>query len=574
MLSRKKQIVTWLIWLAIWPTVMIVLFNQEQFSVSFQLSELLVFLVLASMVAYFPITINKAPIFLINSVSLATFLIFGLLGEIMITQLAIVWVIVRLRITKTEHYRIPLNLLIFLIISLLSAFVYDRFIPFVSEGWFVLDHHIVQLFAYVFTSFLSNQLLLYYIQRCYYKVKVPLLDEGFYFSLLSILYTLPTGILIVYLHQVFGPGGVLMMSVQIVAISIAIKLYYRSKKTTENLQNVNQIAQRLTGHLSREAVIDTYLNMLPKRFPIGTMMLYDIINQDQIQLLHYFKCGQIMQTSEELIKMVERPIVKKVFKREKHLVFDKAKQWNDRVWPELKNQGESLLVMPIIRNQQVVAILMIIDKNQFTFNESLISTFKVLNSYVGIALENARYYESIREDSVTDHLTGLPNLRHFENFIRDYQYRLTTSINLTLNCSMLLIDLDHFKQVNDQYGHESGNEILVQLAQLLRLFFDEKGEIFRYGGEEFLVFLPNYSHESSVNVAESFRKQVEAHRFVSHDYMKESQPPISLDLTVSIGVASYPKETDDINELIRLADRAMYLGAKRNGRNKVGTYQD
>src|SRR5699024_4869241 len=108
-----------------------------------------------------------------------------------------------------------------------------------------------------------------------------------YFSLLSMSYTLPTAILIVYLHQIFGAVGVLMMSVQIVAISIAIKLYYKSKKTTENLQNVNQIAQKLTGHLSREAVVDTYLSMLPERFGIETMMLYDIIDQDKIQLIHF-----------------------------------------------------------------------------------------------------------------------------------------------------------------------------------------------------------------------------------------------------------------------------------------------
>ncbi|GAA4066333.1 sensor domain-containing diguanylate cyclase [Amphibacillus indicireducens] len=573
MLSRKKQLAVWLIWLAIWPTVMILLFNYEFVNASFRLSDLLVFIILTSMVAYLPITINKTPIFLINSVSLATFLIFGLFGEIIITQLAVMSVIVRLKITRTEHYRIPLNLLLFLGVSIVSAFVYYSLAPFTSKQFVILDQNILQLFAYVFTSFVANQVMLYYVKRYYYKIKAPLLNEGFYFSLLSISYTLPTGILIVYLHQIFGPAGVLMMSVQIVAISIAIKLYYKSKKTTENLQNVNQIAQKLTGHLSREGVVDTYLNMLPERFAIETMMLYDIVDQDKLQLIHFYKNGKIMQTSQELIEMKELTIVERVFKREKLLYYDKAKQWKHYLLPELQNQGESLVAMPIKRNQQITAILIIVDNKRYTFDESLLSTFTVLNSYFGIALENSKYYENMRADSQTDHLTNLPNLRSFENFIRDYQEKLETSINLTLNCSLLMIDIDHFKYVNDQYGHESGNEVLIQIADLMHLFFDDMGEVFRYGGEEFLVFLPNYSHESSVNVAESFRKLVEQNEFTSHNYMVENHPTISLDLTVSIGVASYPKETEDINALIRLADRAMYLGAKRSGRNKVGVYQ-
>jgi len=138
---------------------------------------------------------------------------------------------------------------------------------------------------------------------------------------------------------------------------------------------------------------------------------------------------------------------------------------------------------------------------------------------------------------------------------------------------MLVIDLDHFKRVNHQYGRESGNEVLIQFVDMLRLFFDDMGELFRFGGEEFLVFLPNYSHESAVNIAESFQKLVEQNEFISHNYMKENHPEVLLNITVSIGVASYPKETEDINALIRLADRAMYLGAKRSGRNKVGVYQ-
>lgn len=504
---------------------------------------------------------------------MATFLIFGLFGEIIITQLAVMSVIVRLKITRTEHYRIPLNLLLFLGVSIVSAFVYYRLAPFTTKQFVILDQNILQLFAYVFTSFVANQVMLYYVKRYYYKIKAPLLNEGFYFSLLSISYTLPTGILIVYLHRIFGVIGVLMMGVQIVAISIVMKLYYKGKKTNEHLQHVNQIAQKLTGHLSREDVVDTYLKMLPERFEIETMLFYDVIDRDKLQLIHFYQDGKVVPVPQGLYDMNDRPLVKRIFEKGKLVSFQKSKQWKNYKLSEFHSQAESLVGMPIQRNQQVTGVLIIVGSKPFMFDQSLLSTLTVINSYFGIALENAKYYEEIRIDSQTDHLTSLPNLRSFENFIHDYQKQLKASINLTTNCSILVIDLDHFKRVNDQYGHESGNEVLIQFADMLRLFFDDMGEVFRFGGEEFLVFLPNYSHESTVNVAESFRKLVEQNEFISHNYMKENHPEVLLNITVSIGVASYPKETEDINALIRLADRAMYLGAKRSGRNKVGVYQ-
>ena len=555
----------------IWPVTMLWLYNHDNFGLTFKNSGITVFFLLAMMVAYFPIKINRAPIFLINSVSLATFLIFGLFGEIVITQLAILVVLLRVKINKSEHYRIPLNLLLFLFVSIGSAFVYYSVASFVPTQFVLFEQNILQLYAYVFTSFALNQLTIYFINRYYYKNETKLLTEGFYFSLLSTSYTTVTGFLIVYLYQIFHSFGVLMMSIQIVAISISIKLYYSSKKTNETLHNINEIVQKMTGHFSRRDVINAYLNILPERFSIDAMALYDIVELDNIQLIHFYKQGKVVQTIEEQIKVKDCSIIEKALKKNELLSYNKAKEWQAVAPPELKDLGESLAVMPIIKNRRVTAVLLIVNNNPFAFDESTISTLNVLNSYFGIALDNAKYYEQVKEESLTDHLTGLPNLRQFENYIRSYQEDVTS--RLTINNSLLIIDIDHFKRVNDQYGHAAGDEILVQIAELMQPFFENKGKVFRYGGEEFIVFLPTYSHESSVKIAESFRQLVEEHEFESHNYMKENHPAVSLKATVSMGVASYPEETDDIHALIRFADRAMYLGAKREGRNKVGIYQ-
>src|SRR5699024_2321955 len=113
-------------------------------------------------------------------------------------------------------------------------------------------------------------------------------------------------------------------------------------------------------------------------------------------------------------------------------------------------------------NDQVTRILLMTDHRRYAFEQSILSVLNLLNSYFGIALENAEYYEDVKTESQTDHLTGLPNLRYFETLMTDYENKLNSSINVTVNTSLIILDLDYFKKVNDQYGHECGNEVLIQ----------------------------------------------------------------------------------------------------------------
>lgn len=188
----------------------------------------------------------------------------------------------------------------------------------------------------------------------------------------------------------------------------------------------------------------------------------------------------------------------------------------------------------------------------------------------------ARFSEMLRENrqlqltSETDHLTGLPNLRSFEQMVKDYH-----ELNPLETRAMIVLDLDHFKSINDTYGHEAGNEILRQFADLLRDFVKREGEIARFGGEEFILLLPNYGIDEAVVFAEKLRQTILKEPFVCHNYLSQEKEECWLDLTASIGVAAYPNEVEvdaKAEELISHADRAMYLGSKRNGRNKVTAY--
>jgi diguanylate cyclase (GGDEF)-like protein len=127
---------------------------------------------------------------------------------------------------------------------------------------------------------------------------------------------------------------------------------------------------------------------------------------------------------------------------------------------------------------------------------------------------------------------------------------------------VLLFDIDHFKQINDRYGHLSGDYVLKELADLLRNRIRKEELLARYGGEEFVIILPESDKAIATDFAEIIRRKVEGHTFEF-----EGQ---KMRVTISVGVASMSQDTRNISELLKLSDMAMYK-AKNGGRNKVET---
>jgi len=174
-----------------------------------------------------------------------------------------------------------------------------------------------------------------------------------------------------------------------------------------------------------------------------------------------------------------------------------------------------------------------------------------------IRLSNERYIQ-LKEASNIDYLTGLNNVRHFDNTINAYQKEAGEKRK---SVSLLFIDIDYFKKVNDTYGHLSGDLVLKQISELLMKFSRGMDVVTRKGGEEFTVLLLDCGLTEAGNVAERIRKSVEEHEFVIHNGTR-------IHITVSIGVSSCPETALEQDKLIEQADIALYK-AKRSGRNIV-----
>ncbi|WP_409271994.1 GGDEF domain-containing protein [Neobacillus sp. SCS-31] len=167
-------------------------------------------------------------------------------------------------------------------------------------------------------------------------------------------------------------------------------------------------------------------------------------------------------------------------------------------------------------------------------------------------------YRKLKVSATKDFLTGLNNVRQFDE---TWNNKVSSAIQTGEPLSLLVIDIDYFKLINDKYGHPDGDRILKQLGELLADAAGNTGIAARNGGEEFSIILPGMTKTGAKAVAETVRKRVQEHAFsLSGD--KE------INITVSVGVASYPETTNEIGQLIKQADECLYR-AKNLGRNRV-----
>ena len=177
------------------------------------------------------------------------------------------------------------------------------------------------------------------------------------------------------------------------------------------------------------------------------------------------------------------------------------------------------------------------------------------------SLEKAHLYDEIRNLAITDQLSNTYNRRGLNEI---GQHLLNRSKRMNEALAIMMIDIDYFKKINDEFGHLAGDTILVQLADAIKKSVRQMDIISRFGGEEFIILLPLTSPETAVRIGERLRENVETTKFSWQNH--------EISLTISVGIASYHANIEDLNSLIELADKALYL-AKQNGRNQISTIQ-
>jgi len=169
---------------------------------------------------------------------------------------------------------------------------------------------------------------------------------------------------------------------------------------------------------------------------------------------------------------------------------------------------------------------------------------------------------ALEHETFTDPLTGVYNRRFMEQRLRE---EISKARRYEFKLAVLLLDLDHFKQINDELGHQAGDQMLIEIGDLLNRELRDSDILARYGGEEFLVIAPNTPPDDAAGLAERLRECIVAQTFLTH-FSSPQEPGVQM--TVSIGVANFGGSTNDQESLIQIADQNLYQ-AKHGGRNQV-----
>jgi len=229
-----------------------------------------------------------------------------------------------------------------------------------------------------------------------------------------------------------------------------------------------------------------------------------------------------------------------------------------RIKKEISRPIGSLIIVPLITSDRFIGILRMESEEANKFSSDDLRFLSTISNLAGIAIENSLLYKDVEELAIKDGLTGL-YLRRFldERGKEELQYIFRKNSEM----SVLMIDIDHFKKYNDDFGHRAGDIVLMHIADLLKgVFHDPAHIISRFGGEEFVVVLPDTKKSKALKLAENLRKGIEEGVIILR------RSPVKI--TVSIGVAAYPSDADSWVDLIKQSDAAMYK-AKQQGRNKV-----
>ncbi|MEH6954009.1 sensor domain-containing diguanylate cyclase [Neobacillus drentensis] len=546
---------TWLIYKAYPPTL------------SGNWLDIFAFLLLTCVVATMPIVINEMFIFLIQWVALATFLQFGLFVEIIFAQIAVVVLLLKMRILrKGELYRLPVNLNMFFSVSATSGMVYYLLGGQAGPNFEYDTKSLWLAILYAVVSYSMNQIIVSFNLYFIYKSKVSYFGKDFIVETITTFITFPIGLMLYILYNQVGILAVLFVGIPFVSLSMIFRLYYSSEKINEYLQKAAEIGHQMAERLKVDDVVDLLIQKLSEMLPVDYAYIFEVTKTDELQLVRGIESG--LANDLPSVKKNEG-ISGMVWGKQKTFLYSARKEWREYANGHIPDGAESILGVPIVRSKKVIGVLLLASKRKRAFEKFQLMIIDILCSHFAVAIENAKHYELTKMQSEHCSLTKLYNYRYFENLLTEEFERLMQFERKQL--SLIILDIDHFKAVNDTYGHQSGNEILFELASRLSKLVGGRGTVARYGGEEFVVLLPDTPKEEAYQIAEQIRKMISNWPFTIKQSL-DLEKTQKVMITASIGVATAPEDAEDALALIRHADRALYVGAKRAGRNRVAEY--
>lgn len=325
------------------------------------------------------------------------------------------------------------------------------------------------------------------------------------------------------------------------------------------LYALHEISKAVNSTLELDRLFYVVMDMVSNTLGIKDFCLM-LLNDEEQKLEIKAAYGFSREVQDKISFAVGEGVTGAVVKTgQSRIIGDVSKVPEFKYYHGEKTDIKSLLSIPLMVRGKAVGVLNVNHTKENAFSGDDMALFTAVANQIAIAIENAKLFELTKKMSVTDSLTGLYNHGFFQKQLSE---ELERARRYGRNVSLLMIDVDRFKKINDKYGHTVGDRILQAVADMFKMYSRHVDTVARYGGEEFAIVLPETDREQAKIVAERLRKDVEKMEI----YVEELEK--NLKTTISIGISSYPVNAETQEELIESADKALYR-AKSTGRNKV-----
>ncbi len=331
-------------------------------------------------------------------------------------------------------------------------------------------------------------------------------------------------------------------------------------RLSQELTIFHDVAKALTSSLNLDSILQTIMEKMAEYFRPDTWSLL-MVDEEKDELYFAIAVGAAAEVLSKVRLKVGEGIAGWVARHGQVLIVPDVQsdsRFSSRLDEITRLQTRSVICVPLRSKHRVLGVIQLVNAN-VEMSEQEMFFLQALCDYAAISIENAKSVEKIQELTITDDCTGLFNARHLHKTLETEVYR---SARFGYQFSVIFIDLDHFKAVNDTHGHLVGSRLLAEVGYLIKAQLRLIDFAFRYGGDEFVVLLPQTSKDQAVVVAKRLQDSLRAGTFCT-------EQGLNLTVRASMGLATFPHDAQTPHDIIRQADEMMYV-VKNTTRDNIG----
>ena len=340
------------------------------------------------------------------------------------------------------------------------------------------------------------------------------------------------------------------------------KHYSETRIRAEEMAILYEISLAIAADVGLERTTLTVFQQLKKVLPIDLFFL--ALHEPTEKLVSFFmyqKDGERIEI--EPFNLMWKPSLTRYVIEKRETIFisdfkaEDAEIKEDEIIRVPGFDNRTILGIPLIQRGEVIGVLSVQSAQPDAYDPVQIRLVETIAQQTSIAIDNAKLFEKMQKMAITDSLTGIYNRRYFYMILRN---EIERAKRYQSPLSLVMMDIDHFKKVNDKFGHLAGDEVLQSVSEITKKLLRQIDKMFRFGGEEFMIILPETNQEGALKVANRIRSTI------ADTTIKTQKGDVRI--TTSIGVSEYGEEYPTKNEFIESADKILY-DAKETGRNCV-----